>query len=152
MVVWGFAATVVLTATMSAGQLLRLTRMSLPYMLGTMVTARRERAQVAGFLMHLVNGWLFAVVYAAAFESWGSANWWLGATIGLVHAVFVLLVGMPLLPSLHPRMASLVRGPTPTRLLEPPGFLAMHYGRRTSVSVIVAHLLYGGILGAFYPL
>ena len=59
---------------------------------------------------------------------------------------------MPLLPSLHPRMASLVRGPTPTRLLEPPGFLAMHYGRRTAVWVIFAHLLYGGILGAFYPL
>ncbi|HEV2073099.1 MAG TPA: hypothetical protein VGR29_05595, partial [Thermomicrobiales bacterium] len=42
--------------------------------------------------------------------------------------------------------------PTPTRQLEPPGFFALHYGRRTPISVILAHLLYGGILGAFYRL
>ena len=76
--------------------------------------------------------------------------WWLGALIGLVHALFVLLVGLPMLPGLHPRMASEQRGPTPTRQLEPPGFFALNYGRRTPLSVVLAHLLYGGILGASY--
>jgi hypothetical protein len=57
---------------------------------------------------------------------------------------------MPLLPGLHPRMASEHRGPEPTRLLEPPGFLALHYGRRTPVVAVLAHVLYGIILGAFY--
>jgi hypothetical protein len=28
--------------------------------------------------------------------------------------------------------------------------MALNYGRRTPITVIVAHLLYGGILGAFY--
>ncbi|HVL24505.1 MAG TPA: hypothetical protein VM450_10490 [Thermomicrobiales bacterium] len=149
---WGFVGTVVLTGLMAGSQALGLTRMNLPYMVGTMVTSNRDRAKLVGFLLHLVNGWLFAGVYAAAFQSWRRASWRLGALIGLVHALFVLAAAMPLLPSLHPRMASEDQGPTPTRQLEPPGFFALHYGRRTPASVILAHVIYGGILGAFYRL
>jgi uncharacterized membrane protein YagU involved in acid resistance len=147
---WGFAGTVVLTSVLAGCQAAGLTRINLPFMLGTMVTPNRDRAKVIGFGMHLINGWLFAAVYAAAFRSWRRATWWLGALIGLVHALFVLSVALPMLPGLHPRMASEQQGPTPTRQLEPPGFLACNYGTQTPISVIVAHLLYGGILGAFY--
>ena len=147
---WGFVGTIVLTGLMSASQGLGLTRMSLPYMLGTIFTPDRDRAKLVGFGVHLLNGWWLAFIYAAAFQSWRRATWWLGAAIGLVHGLFVLLVVMPLLPGLHPRMASEQRGPEPTRQLEPPGFLALHYGRRTPVSLLLAHLVYGAILGAFY--
>ena len=149
---WGFVGAIVLTGVLAGSQALGLTRMNIPFMLGTMATPDRDRAKVVGFGMHLVNGWLFAALYAAAFRSWRRASWWLGALIGLVHALFVLVVAMPLLPGLHPRMASEQRGPTPTRQLEPPGFLALNYGRRTPTSVVAAHLLYGAILGAFYRL
>jgi hypothetical protein len=147
---WGFVGTIVLTTLLAGCQALGLTRINLPFMLGTMLTANRDRAKVIGFGMHLINGWLFATLYAAAFRSWRQATWWLGALIGLVHALFVLTAALPALPGLHPRMASEQRGPTPTRQLEPPGFLALNYGRRTPISVVLAHLLYGGILGAFY--
>jgi hypothetical protein len=147
---WGFVATVFLTGLLSGSQGLGLTRMSLPYMLGTMFTPDRDRAKLVGFGVHLLNGWWLAFVYAAAFQNWRRATWWLGAAIGLVHGLFVLLVVMPTLPGLHPRMASEQRGPEPTRQLEPPGFLALHYGRRTPVSLLLAHLVYGAILGAFY--
>jgi hypothetical protein len=149
---WGFVGTVVLTSVLAGSQALGLTRMSIPFMLGTMVTPDRDRAKVVGFAMHLINGWLFATIYAAAFQSWRRATWWLGALIGGVHALFVLTVGLPMLPGMHPRMASEQRGPTPTRQLEPPGFLARNYGIRTPLSIGVAHLLYGGLLGAFYRL
>ncbi|CAN5648060.1 hypothetical protein BH24ACI5_BH24ACI5_28900 [soil metagenome] len=43
-----------------------------------------------------------------------------GASIGFVHAAVVLIVGMRLLPGLHPRRASEQQGPTVTRQLEPP--------------------------------
>lgn len=152
MALWGFVATIVLTGLLSGSQSMGLTRMNLPYMVGTMVTADRDRAKSVGFFMHLLNGWLFASLYAAAFQSWGRATWWLGAGIGLVHGLFVLVAGLPLLPGLHPRMASDTTGPTPTRHLEPPGFMALNYGARTPISVIVAHLAYGAILGAFYRL
>ncbi|HEV2124740.1 MAG TPA: hypothetical protein VGW38_18490 [Chloroflexota bacterium] len=147
---WGFVGTVVLTGLMAGIQGLGLTRMSLPYMLGTMVTPNRDRAKLVGFGIHLVSGWLFAALYAAAFESWRRATWWLGAGIGLVHGLFVLVAGMPLLPGMHPRMASEQQGPPPTKQLEPPGFLALNYGHRTPLSVLLAHLVYGAILGAFY--
>ncbi len=147
---WGFVGTVVLTSVLAGSQALGLTRMNIPFMLGTMATSDRDRAKVIGFGMHVINGWLFATIYAAVFRSWRRATWWLGALIGLVHALFVLLVGMPILPGLHPRMASEQRGPTPTRQLEPPGVLALNYGKRTPISVVLAHLVYGVILGAFY--
>jgi hypothetical protein len=147
---WGFVATIVLTTIMAGSQSLGLTRMNIPYLLGTMFTANRDRAKVLGVGIHLVMGWLFALLYAAAFHAWGVATWWHGAVIGLVHSTFLLVVGMPVLPGIHPRMASEQHGPTPTRQLEPPGLLALHYGVRTPISVVLAHLIYGMILGAFY--
>jgi hypothetical protein len=47
-------------------------------------------------------------------------------------------------------MATADHGPSSLRKLEPPGFFALHYGVRTPVSVVIAHLAYGVILGAFY--
>jgi hypothetical protein len=148
--VWGFAATVVLTAILSGSQSLGLTRMNLPYILGTMLTPDRDRAKAIGVFVHLLNGWVFSLVYVAAFHQWGGPAWWKGAAIGAVHAAFVLVAGMPALPGLHPRMASEARGPTVVRQLEPAGFLALHYGRRTPISVLLAHLAFGAILGEFY--
>jgi hypothetical protein len=149
---WGFVATVVLTTLLAGSQGLGFTRMSIPFVLGTMFTSDRDRAKLIGFAVHLLNGWWIAAIYAAVFQNVGVANSVLGAGIGLAHGLFVLVAVLPLLPGLHPRMASEQRGPTPTRLLEPPGFLALHYGRRTPVSVLAAHLIYGAILGGFYRL
>ena len=149
---WGFVGTLFLTGIMSATQGVGFTRMNLPFMLGTMFTPDRDRAKLVGFGVHLLNGWVLAFIYAAAFQSWRLAAWWLGLGIGLAHGLFVLLAVMPMLPGLHPRMATEQRGPEPTRQLEPPGFLALNYGRRTPLSVIVAHLVYGTIIGAFYRL
>ena len=146
----GFAATVVLTTMMAAGQGLGFTRMSMPFLVGTIFTPARDRAMVIGFLVHAANGIVFAAAYALIFEALDNATWWLGAAVGLVHALFVLTVGMVLLPGIHPRMVSEYYGPTPNRLLQPPGFLALHYGRRTPLVSIAAHLLYGAIMGAFY--
>ncbi len=149
---WGFVATVVLTAIMSGAQGLRLTRMSLPYMLGAMFTPSRDRAKLIGLGTHLLIGWLFSLLYVAAFHEWGRATWWAGAAIGVVHAAFVLTAGMRLLPGLHPRMATEQQGPTVMRQLEPPGFLALNYGYETPVSVLIAHMAYGIVLGLFYTM
>jgi hypothetical protein len=149
---WGFVATVVLSITMASSQRLGYTRMSIPFLLGTMVTPNRDRAMLVGLLLHMMNGWIFAIIYALAFESWQWATSWLGAGIGLVHALFVLTIGMPVIPAMHPRMVSEYFGPTPNRQLQPPGFLALNYGRRTPIVALVSHLLYGAILGAFYRL
>lgn len=149
---WGFAATLVLSSIMSASQQFGLSRMSMPFILGAMFTPHRGRAAALGFAIHFVNGWAFALLYALAFESVGRATWWLGAGIGLLQAVFTLVVVLPILPGIHPRMASEEHGPEPTRELEPPGVLGLNYGRRTPLVTFLAHLVYGAILGGFYRL
>lgn len=150
--IWGFVATIVLTTMMSGAQGLGLSRMSLPFILGTMFTANRDRAGLVGFLFHVAIGWTFAVLYAAGFESLGRATWWIGAAGGLLHGLFVLVAGVSMLPGLHPRMASERHGPTPTRALQPPGFMALHYGKWTPLIALAAHVVYGALLGALYEL
>jgi hypothetical protein len=148
--VWGFAGTVVLTTILAGSQGLGLTRMNIPYLLGTIFTPDRERAKIYGILLHLVNGWLFSLVYVAAFHVTHLFTWWFGTAVGCVHGAFVLAVALPALPGMHPRMASETRGPTVVRQLEPPGFLGCNYGARTPLSVMLAHAIYGAILGGFY--
>ena len=48
---WGFAATVALTTIMAASQGLGLSRMSIPFRLGTMVSPRRDRAMARGVVV-----------------------------------------------------------------------------------------------------
>jgi len=148
--VWGFAATAVLTTLMEGSEGLGVTRMNIPHMLGTMFTPNRDRAKVYGAALHFANGWAFSIVYVAAFHAAHIFTWWFGMLIGLVHAAFVLAVAAPVMPGVHPRMASVLRGPTVARQLEPPGFFALNYGARTPISVLIAHLVFGAILGGFY--
>lgn len=149
-ILWGLVATLIMTMLLSGSQGLRLTRISMPFLMGSIFTPHRDLANAIGFCLHMINGWVFALLYAAVFEDVGRTGWWLGGFLGLLHGMFILLVIMPILPGLHPRMASEQRGPTPTRQLEPPGFLGLNYGTRTPVAIVIAHVIYGAILGAFY--
>jgi hypothetical protein len=149
---WGFAATIVLTTAIVLAQSLGLTRIDIPFIIGTMFTSDRDRARMLGLIIHMVNGWIFASVHALFFEALHTTTWWLGALSGGVQGLFVVVAVLPLLPGIHPRMVSDFRGPEPTRLLEPPGFLAANYGRLTPLVTVVAHVLYGLTLGTFYSL
>jgi hypothetical protein len=148
----GFVATIVLSAMLATSQGLGLTRMNLPYLIGAVLTHDRDKARLYGFMAHMVNGWAFSIVYVLVFETTRNTKWWFGLSMGMIHALFVLTVGMMLLPTLHPRMASEQRGPTAQRQLEPPGFMALNYGYQTPVSVALAHAAFGAILAALYQL
>lgn len=150
LILWGFAATLILTILMAASRPLGLTRMDLPFLLGTMFTSNRNAAPLVGFFAHLLMGWLFALIYGAAFESSGLDTWWFGMAIGLVHGAFVLSAGLTILTYFHPRMASPTQGPTPTRQLQPPGLFALNYGKGTPFVTLIGHLVYGAVLGMFY--
>jgi uncharacterized membrane protein YagU involved in acid resistance len=116
-------------------------------MLGTLVTADPDRARVAGFVIHLAAGQGFALGYAATFALVHRATWWLGGLLGVLHVAAALMVLLPLLPGAHPRMASHRAGPASTAGLEPPGLLALNYGVQTPAVTVVAHLVYGVVLG-----
>jgi hypothetical protein len=150
--VWGFGATLLLTLLLAASQAMGTSRMSLPFMIGTMFSADRDRARLYGFFVHLLNGWVAALIYVVIFEQLGRATWWIGALLGAVHGLFVLTVLLPLMPAIHPRMARSTQGPTVVRSLEPPGVLGMSYGPRTPIVLMIAHILFGAVLGGFYRL
>jgi hypothetical protein len=147
---WGFAATVALTTLMAGSEGLGITRMNIPHMLGTMFTPDRDRAKVYGVVLHVLNGWAFSLLYVAGFHAAHLFTWWFGALLGLLHGAFVSGVAMPVMPGVHPRMASALRGPTVARQLEPPGFLGLNYGVRTPISVLITHVAFGAILGGLY--
>jgi len=150
--IWGLVATLLQTVVETTARGLGISRMSIPLMLGSMFTRDRDRAAALGVLAHAANGWVLAFVYAVVFQAVGYAGWGLGALLGAVHGALVLVVLMPILPAIHPRMASEHQGPEPTRGLEPPGFFALNYGRMTPTMTLVAHTLYGITLGGFYHL
>lgn len=148
--VWGFAATVLLTTLMVGAQALGVTRMGIPYLLGSMVVPDRDRAKIAGIALHLLAGWVFSLAYVGCFHGARNFTPWFGAAIGLLHGLFVSGVVMPALPGMHPRMASPTAGPTALRPLEPPGPFGVHYGVRTPIVIVVAHVAFGLVLGTFY--
>ena len=98
---WGLVATALMTTVLQGSQGLGLSRLSLPYIVGTIVTSNRDRAMVYGFILYMLGGWLFASLYYMIFYSIGLATAWLGAALGLLHGLFLLVAVLPLLPHLH---------------------------------------------------
>jgi hypothetical protein len=146
----GFVGTLVLTTALRAANELGLTRIDLPFLLGTAVTGDRTRAKALGYLLHLVAGEVFAMVYWASFLAIDTSGWLLGALFGLLHGVVAAtaLVNV-LLPVVHPRMGSALSAADSSPLLEPPGFLMRNYGRATPGATLIAHIAYGAIVGGF---
>jgi hypothetical protein len=148
--VGGVVGTLVLTTILRAATELGLTRIDLPFLLGTAVTGDRLQAKAAGYALHFVFGIAFALAYWAVFAVVGRAGIALGALLGLVHGLFAAsaLVNV-LLPVVHPRMGSGFDAAGSAPRLEPPGFLLLNYGRRTPLVTLAAHVVYGAIVGGF---
>jgi hypothetical protein len=156
--IWGAIAggavgTVVLTTVLRGGSEAGLTRMDLPFLLGTAFTGNRTRAKALGYGLHFVSGLGFALVYYAIFAAIHESGWALGALFGLVHALFAgtVLVNI-LLPLVHPRMATPLTAAPEVALLETPGFMMRNYGLGTPLVTLAAHLAFGAIVGGFASL
>ncbi len=149
----GFAGTLVLTTMLRTASELKLTRMDLPFLLGTALTADRIRAKALGYAAHFVMGLVFAMAYYAMFVALGRHDWWLGAAFGLGQGLFAgtVLVNV-LLPLVHPRMGSPLSDTASVALLESPGFMARNYGLQTPAVSLVAHVLYGTVVAVFMTL
>jgi hypothetical protein len=149
----GFIGTLVLTTALRTANELSLTRVDLPFLLGTAVSRDRARAKALGYLFHLVAGEVFALVYFVIFAAIDTSGWALGALFGLLRGIVsaTALVSV-LLPVVHPRMGSTLSAADSSPLLEPPGFLMRNYGRGTPTATLLAHTAYGAIVGGFTSL
>jgi hypothetical protein len=149
----GFVGTLVLTTALRAANELGLSRMDLPFLLGTVFSADRVRAKALGYALHFLAGLVFALVYLAVFSAIDSSGFALGALFGLLHGLFsgTALVNI-ILPVVHPRMGTPLSAADSQPLLEAPGFLMLNYGRRTPLVSVAAHVAYGAIVGGFISL
>jgi hypothetical protein len=146
-ILWGGIATAVMSAIQFSAQSVGFSRLSLPFLIGTMFVEERRAATAIGLVFYGLGGWLFALLYFLIFSSVGRTGWWFGLAIGAVHGLVLLAVVMPILPYVHPRMATMHDGPAASTRLHPPGFLALHYGYPTPIITLLAHGCYGAILG-----
>jgi hypothetical protein len=149
----GFVGTLLLTTGLRAASELRLTRMDIPFLLGTVFSRDRVRAKAIGYGLHFAFGQAFAFIYYGVFVAIDESGVLLGALFGLLHALFAgtALVNI-LLPLVHPRMGSAFSSSRESPWLEPPGFLLLNYGRGTPVVTLAAHVAYGAIVGGFVSL
>ena len=152
LLLWALLATVAMTAILEGSQGLGYSRLSLPFLIGTFFTSNRRKAAVIGFLVYTIGGWLFAFIYIGIFLSVAVFTWWFGMLIGILHGIILLVWALPVLPYVHPRLASEYNGVTSQRRLEPPGFLALNYGRMTPLTTLIGQAVYGATLGGFVQL
>lgn len=148
--IWGFVATAAMTSILQGSQALGLSRLSFPFLFGVFFTANRHYATALGFVLYMLGGFALSVLYYLIFDQVGFSSWWLGILLGFLHGIFLLTVALPMLPHFHPRIATEYAGPTSRRRIEPPGFLGFNYGRLTPLVTLLAQVVYGGILGAFF--
>ena len=104
----GFLGTVVLTSVLRACSELRLTRMDIPFLLGTAFFTDSTRAKAVGYLLHFGFGLIFALVYYGLVP--GDRPRRAGGSAGCSAWPTPLFVGTTLvnvlLPAVHPRMGT----------------------------------------------
>lgn len=158
-VIAGLVAGVVMTMLMTMMRKAGKTEMDMALLQGTMFTGDRGKARGIGLFSHVVmmSAIVFGSIYALLFMvldvAAGSA-WWVGAVIGVVHGM-VAGMAMAMMPAMHPRMrasadATIGGGASSGVELDPPGFFARNYGAATPAGLVMAHLIYGLLVGLVY--
>lgn len=140
----GFLGTLLLATALQLATALRLTRIDLPFLLGSVAAAQRGAAKAAGYALQVAIGLTFAVVYWLLFQAAGSSAWWLGGAFGVVHGLATAALLVPVvLPAVHPRLGTSASAADTAPALGRPGFLMLSYGPATPTVTVAGHAGYG---------
>lgn len=135
----GFVGTLGLTTVLRTASEHHLTRMDLPFLLGTVVTVDRAPAKAIGYAAHFGFGLVFALGCYGLSAAIGRHDWWLARCSGLGESPFAGTVLVNVLPPLvHPRMGTPLSDAGTAALLDPPGFMLRNYGLQTPVISLAA--------------
>ena len=91
-----------------------------------------------GFILHLINGGIFGLLYGVAFRTFGNSGAVPGLALGLIHYVAAGIF-LGLLPTAHPFIPEAAPAP---------GWFALNTNPVTFAAVIVGHLFFGTLVGA----
>jgi hypothetical protein len=150
----GFIGAVVMTLMMNGAKAAGMTSMDMVLMQGAMVTGDRKKAKGIGLVTHLVMmgaivlgsiyAWLFSLLDVAPEDLW-----WVGALIGVVHGI-IAGMAMAMMPTMHPRMGGDADTAGDEIHLRSPGLFGKNHGKMTPVGIMMAHIVYGLVVGLVY--
>lgn len=143
----GIVAAGVMTILMWAARQAGWSQLDIAMTLGTASVFTNEPgggAWVQGLTVMLIAGGVFALAYAWIFEFWPhhTARAWIGALVGMVHAVIGGAMMWWMMPALHSA------SPADARLADP-GFMGANYGSAEVAIFVGLHVVYGTIIGGW---
>lgn len=144
-VVWGVVGALAMLLSMRAGRAMGMTQMNFVDLIGSMfVRPHSSRSQMLGTAIHLVDGALLAVIWAYGVQLANlPANWATGLLWGGILWMLALLL-MSSVGAVHPAIR---RGEQ-----DDPGTAATNFGSMTPMGALMAHLVYGLVLGVLYQM
>ncbi len=136
----GLAGTAALTLILAWGPTVGAPPLNLPLWDGTFLTLNLGWAIALGYLAHFAIGSGLALLYQRRVRTlWRVEPWLSGAVYGAWVWLALMLVGLPLFDVLDPLVSD--------GLLTAPGLFALGLGITAPVMLLVAHLVFGGLVG-----
>lgn len=143
----GLVGTAAMTILMTMGRSTGMTSMDIALLMGSMFTDDEGRARRIGTVLHWMMGTVvFGIAYGLLFVALDSDAVVTGLLIGMVHALALGLVGLPMMGAIHPRM----RGGGGELVLARPGFFGVGFGAGTPVGLLMGHAVFGAVVALVY--
>lgn len=141
-VVAGIVATIVFTMILMMAPKMGMPKMDIVSLLGSMFSAKSNL--MLGWMMHLMMGVIFALIYAFLWSRGiGAATWTSGLIFGAVHWLIIGMI-MAMIPMLHVGIKSgAVKAPGLWMTGNGGGLMAFMGG-------LVGHMIYGVVVALVY--
>lgn len=140
-VVAGIVGTVVFTAVLMMAPKMGMPKMDIVDLLGSMFSAKSN--PVLGWMMHLMMGVVFALIYAFLWSSGvGAATWVYGLIFGAIHWLIVGMA-MAMIPMMHVGIKS--------GAVKAPGlWMTNNGGVMAFMGGLVGHAIFGAVVALVY--
>jgi hypothetical protein len=140
----GLVGTAALTLILAWGPTVGAPALNLPLWDGTFFTLNLGVAVTLGYIVHFAIGVALALLYQnRVAPRLSGEGWWRGAIFGFGVWSVLMVLGLPLFDWLDPLVQN--------GLLTAPGFFALGLGATAPVMLLLAHLVYGAIVGVLAP-
>ena len=141
-VIAGIAGTIAISMVMGLAPMMGMPKMDIVDMLSTMFGKPNK---VLGWMMHLMMGVVFALIYAFLWSrGFGSSNWLFGLIFGVVHWLIVGVI-MAMIPMMH---VGIKNGD-----VEAPGMWMTNQGGILAfVGGLMGHMVFGLVVTLVYNL
>lgn len=141
----GFVGTFAMTVVMAFARSRRWVHLDFGELLGELFLPPGKEALGLGLWLHFLLGGVFALIYARVFQAMNFVASWHLVEIAGLFAVFHWVIAMGLFP-----LARILNPHVRAKEEPDPGPFAIAFGPQEAVWRLIAHIVYGCILGLTY--